>query len=82
MMRRQVQEAPMPRWFKPFLVVLAGMIVLVLAGAPRDAAHPDWRDKIARPMELSVIGAVLLGIGVYWWFALYHQRQPKRRGKR
>jgi hypothetical protein len=72
----------MPRWFKPFLVVLAGMIVLLIAGAPRYPSHPDWRDKLARPTEMRIIGAVLMGVGVYWWFILYAQRQQKRRGKR
>src|SRR6266516_4982867 len=67
----------MPLWFKPFLVVLAGMIVLVLAGAPRDPAHPGLLDKLAHPMELRIVGAVLMGIGVYWWFILYHTQRKR-----
>lgn len=69
----------MPFWFKPFLVVLAGMIVLLFGGAPRDAAHPTWLNKLAQPMELLIFGAVLMGIGVYWWFMLYYAQQKRKR---
>ena len=69
----------MPFWFRPFLVVLAGMIVLLFSGAPRDAAHPTWLNKLAQPVELLIFGAVLMGIGVYWWFMLYYTQQKRKR---
>jgi len=72
----------MPLWFKPFLVVLAGMILLVFGGAPRDAAHPGWLNKLAQPMELLIFGAVLMGIGVYWWCVLYFHQQKRSKRKR
>jgi len=69
----------MPFWFRPFLVVLAGMIVLLFGGAPRDAAHPTWLNKLAQPVELLIFGAVLMGIGVYWWFMLHYGQQKRKR---
>ena len=72
----------MPFWFKPFLVVLAGMILLLIGGAPRDAAHPNWLNKLAQPIELLIFGAVLMGIGVYWWGVLYYTQQKRKRNKR
>jgi len=57
------------------------MILLLLGGAPRDLSHPDWREKIADPVTLRLLGAVLMGVGVYWWFVL-HVHQEKRRRKR
>jgi hypothetical protein len=69
----------MPFWFRPFLVVLAGMILLVVGGAPRDAAHPGWLNRIAQPMELLTFGVVLMAIGVYWWCVLYYTRQKRNR---
>ena len=72
----------MPFWFKPFLVVLAGMILLLIGGAPRDVAHPNWLNKLAQPMELLIFGVVLMGIGVYWWGVLYYTQQKRKRNKR
>ena len=70
-----------PFWFRPFFVVLGGMIILLFGGAPRDAAHPNWLNRIAQPMELLILGAVLMGVGVYWWGVLFYA-QAKRRRKR
>ena len=61
------------------LLAYAGMIVLLFGGAPRDNAHPTWLNKLAQPMELLIFGAVLMGIGVYWWFMLYYTQQKRKR---
>ena len=71
----------MPVWFKPFLVVLAGMILLVLAGAPIDPNTSNWRTKLADPMTLRIFGAVLMGAGVCYGFASF-QHKPARKRKR
>src|SRR5439155_21034544 len=81
--RRQERLNPhcviMPLWFKPSMVVLAGMILLLLAGAPRgDSTHPTWITSLADPMTLRLLGAVLMGVGVYWGLVVYHQRRKKR----
>jgi hypothetical protein len=68
-----------PFWFRPFFVVLGGMIMLLFGGAPRDAVHPNWLNRIAKPEELLIFGAVLMGIGIYWWWVLYLTQQKRKR---
>jgi hypothetical protein len=70
-----------PVWFKPFLVVLAGMVLLVLGGAPLDPNQHNWRTKLADPMTLRIFGAVLVGMGVCYGFVSY-QGKPARKRKR
>jgi hypothetical protein len=68
----------MPQWFKPSMVVLAGMVLLLLAGAPRGVGHSSWITSLADPTTLRLFGAVMMGIGVYWGLIVYHSRRRKR----
>ena len=69
----------LPRWFKPIMVILAGMVLLLLGDAPRNPAQ-HWRNSLADPMTLRLIGAVVIGIGVYWGILLH--TLPEKRRKR
>ena len=69
----------LPRWFKPIMVILAGMVLLLLGDAPRNPAQ-HWRNSLADPMTLRLMGAVVIGIGVYWGILLH--TLPEKRKKR
>jgi hypothetical protein len=67
----------MHRWFKPVMVILAGMLLLLLGDAPRNPSQ-HWRNALADPMTLRLFGAVVIGVGVYWGILL-HSVAPKRK---
>ena len=60
----------MHRWFKPVMVILFGMVLLLLGDAPRNA-NQHWRNALADPMTLRLFGAVVIGMGVYWGILLH-----------
>jgi hypothetical protein len=71
----------MHRWFKPVMVILAGMLLLLLGDAPRHA-NQQWRNALADPMTLRLFGAVVIGIGVYWGIVLHASATTPKRRKR
>jgi len=60
------------------MVILAGMFLLLLGDAPRNPAQ-HWRNALADPMTLRLIGAAVIGMGVYWGIVLHSPAAPKRK---
>jgi hypothetical protein len=61
------------------MVVLGGMILLLLAGAPREAGRASWITALGDPMTLRLMGAVVIGVGVYWGLVIQHHTRKRRR---
>jgi hypothetical protein len=52
------------------MIILAGMLLLLLADAPRNPSQ-HWRNALADPMTLRLFGAIVIGMGVYWGILLH-----------
>lgn len=69
MSRRQANAEPVPIWFLPTMVVIAGMTLLLLG---------DIKTHLADPITFRLVGAAVMGMGVYWGLTNFQSRRKKR----